>query len=332
MDIRPEQLQKHLQQHWQPIYVVTGQEPLLALEALDQVRQAARAKGYNERRVFHADPQFDWSELVAANQAMSLFSDRQIIEVQLERKPDKAAQSALLDYAASPNPDNLLLLSAEPLDSAARKTKWFRTFSAEAGVITVWPVTRQQLPGWLASRAREQGLQLDQEAVQLLAERVDGNLLAARQELDKLSLLYGSEPVSAEAVLEAVVDNARFSVFDLVDALHGGDLARSQRILDSLHSEGVEPLMLQWTLAREVRTVLALQARLQAGESPQQACQALRIFRQRQGLAQQAASRVRPARWQAILSLLQRTDAAVKGSEALDPWLLLGNVVLRWAR
>lgn len=332
MDIRPEQLQQHLQQQWQPIYVVTGQEPLLAQEALDQIRQTARTKGYTERQVLHADAQFDWSELVAANQAMSLFSDRQIIEVQLDRKPDKAAQSALLDYAASPNPDNLLLLSAEALDNAARKTKWFRTFAADAGVVTVWPVSRQQLPGWLAARARNHGLQLDQEAIQLLAERVDGNLLAARQELDKLSLLYGTERISAEAVLDAVVDNARFSVFDLVDALHGGNLARSQRILDSLHSEGVEPLMLQWTLAREARTLMALQARLQAGESPQQACQALRIFRQRQPLAQQAASRVRPARWQAIMSLLQRTDAAVKGSETLDPWLLLGQVILRWAR
>lgn len=331
MDIRLEQLRGHLQEQLLPIYVVTGQEPLLMQEALDQLRQAARERDYGERRVFNADAQFDWSELVAANQALSLFSERQILEIQLERKPDSSGQTALLEYAASPNPDNLLLISAEPLDSAARKTKWFRTFSAQAGVITAWPVSRQQLPGWLAQRARQLDLQLDQAAIQLLAERVDGNLLAARQELDKLALLYAGESVTAETVLEAVVDNARFTVFDLVDALHGGDLGRSQRILDSLYSEGVEPLIIQWTLTREVRTLLALQARLQAGEAPQQACQALRIFRQRQGLAQQAAQRIRPARWQALLTLLQRTEAAAKGTETLSPWLLLGQVVLRWA-
>ncbi|TGG92762.1 DNA polymerase III subunit delta [Natronospirillum operosum] len=331
MDIRPEQLSGHLQQDWKPIYVVTGQEPLLIEEALDQIRARARELGFTERRILHADAQFDWSELVAANQAMSLFSDRQIIEVQLERKPDKAGQVALAEYAASPHPDNLLLISGAVLDNSSRKAKWFRTLSQPAGVITAWPVGRQQLPGWLTQRARLLGLQLEPEAVELLAERTDGNLLAARQELQKLSLLFDQAPITTEQVLDAVVDNARFSVFDLVDALHAGDLARSQRILDSLQSEGVEPLVIQWTLTREARTLMALQGRLRAGESPANACQALRIFRQRQILAQQAANRVRPARWQGILALLQRTDSAVKGSEPLSPWLLLGQIVWRWA-
>lgn len=328
MDINAEQLPAHLKQHWLPIYVVTGQEPLLVQEALDQLRQAARDKGFSERRVFAVDPQFDWSELTVANQSMSLFSDHQILELQLERKPDKAAQTALLEYAASPNPDNVLLVSAEVIDRASQKTKWFRTFTQQAGVITAWPVKRQQLPQWLDKRARTLGLTLTADALALLAERVDGNLLAAQQEIQKLALLYERE-VSADDILDSVVDNARYSVFDLTDALHEGDLGRSQRILDSLKAEGIEPLIVQWALLREARQMLALHARMSQGEPFTQAAQALRIFRQRQPLIQQSMQRVPPGRWQAALQLLQRTESAVKGSDPLDPWLLMGQVLLR---
>ncbi|MEX0584261.1 MAG: DNA polymerase III subunit delta [Natronospirillum sp.] len=332
MDIKAEQLDRHLKQNWLPIYVVTGQEPLLVQECLDQLRRSSRAHGCDERQVLQADAQFDWADLLAANQALSLFSAKQIIELHLERKPDKAAQEALLAYAADPNTDNVLLVSAEVMDRAGQKTKWFKTFSAQAGVITAWPVKRQDLPRWLSVRAQQLGLDLSPDALQLLAERVDGNLLAAKQELEKLSLLYDQQRVTAEDILDSVVDNARFSVFDLTDGLHEGDLGRSQRILDSLRSEGVEPLMVQWALTRETRLVLELQQRLQSGESFNQACQALRVFANRQQTLQQAVQRVPSGRWHAILQLLQRTDAAVKGSISLDPWLLMGQVVLRWCQ
>ncbi len=329
MEIRPDQLANHLKQQWLPIYVVAGQEPLLIQETLDQVRQAARERGFNERRVFNVDAQFDWSELHVANQSLSLFSEHQILELQLERKPDRAGQQALQEYAQSPNPDNVLIVSAEVLDRTAQKSKWFKTFSAQAGVITCWPVKRQELPQWLSSRARQLGLTLTGDAIALLAERVDGNLLAARQELEKLALLYDSE-VSAEDILDSVVDNARFSVFDLSDAVHTGDLGRSQRVLDSLRAEGIEPLIVQWALLRETRTLLSLQERLANGEPFNKAANDLRIFRQRQPLIQQSLQRMNAGRLSASLQLLQRTDAAVKGSGSLDPWLLLGQVLLRW--
>lgn len=331
MEIKADQLGSHLQSQWLPIYVVTGQEPLLVQEALDLLRQAARDRGYNERRVFPVDPQFDWSELHVANQSLSLFSDNQILELQLERKPDKTGQQALQDYAQSPNSDNVLIVSAEVLDWQAQKTKWFKTFAREAGVITAWPIKRHQLPKWLSQRAGQLGLSLTPDALSLLAERVDGNLLAAKQELEKLALLYEAE-VTAEDILESVVDNARFSVFDLADSIHGGDLGRSQRILDSLRAEGIEPLIVQWALLRETRTLLALQERLADGEPFAKAASALRIFQQRQGLVQQSLQRMSAGRLNASMQLLQRTDSAVKSSGQLDPWLLMGQVLLRWCQ
>lgn len=331
MEIKPEQLASHLKQQWLPIYVVTGQEPLLVQEALDQLRQAARERSFNERRVFAVDAQFDWSELHAANQALSLFSEHQILELHLERKPDRSGQQALQEYAQSPNPDNVLIVSAEVLDRAAQKAKWFRTFADQAGIITCWQVKRQELPRWLSTRARQYGLSLTHDATALLAERVDGNLLAARQELEKLALLYDSE-VAAEDILDSVVDNARFTVFDLADALHSGDLGHSQRVLDSLRAEGIEPLIVQWALLRETRLLLSLQERLASGEPFANAANSLRIFRQRQALIQQSVQRMNAGRLSASLQLLQRTDAAVKGSVSLDPWLLMGQVVLRWCQ
>ncbi|MFY0665238.1 MAG: DNA polymerase III subunit delta [Natronospirillum sp.] len=330
MDIKAEQLAQHLSKQFLPIYVVMGQEPLLVLETLDALRQHARKSGVGERRVLQADAQFSWSSLIEANQAMSLFSDRLLLELNLERKPDKAGQDVLQEYAASPNPDNILLVNGTALDRATLKTKWFKTFTAQAGVINVWPIQRQQLPQWLSQRARQLKLTLTPDAAQLLAERVDGNLLAAKQELEKLALLCDGE-VTAELVLDSVVDNARFTVFDLTDAAHTGDLARAQRILDSLRSEGVEPLMVQWALTREARHAVQIQEKVRRGESIDQACMALRIMGPRQGPVKQAVNRIKPARWSTLLQLLQRTDAAVKGSDNLDPWLLMGQVVLRWA-
>lgn len=330
MDIKAEQLAQHLKKPMLPIYVVMGQEPLLVMEALDKLRQHARQAGIGERRVMHVDAQFNWAELIEANQSLSLFSDRLLLELNLERKPDKAGQDVLVEYATSPNPDNILLVNGEGLDRASLKTKWFKSFTANAGVINVWPVKRHELPRWLEQRARALKLSLTTDAAELLAERVDGNLLAARQELDKLALLAEGE-VSAELVLESVVDHARFTVFDLTDAAHSGDLGRAQRILDSLRSEGVEPLMVQWALTREARLAKQIQTRLKDGESLDQACMAMRIMGPRQAPMKQAVQRVKPARWSAIMQLLQRTDAAVKGVDALDPWLLMGQVLLRWS-
>ena len=332
MQLRPEQLQTHLQQQLLGWYVLVGEEPLLTIEATDQIRLAARARGFDERLVLHAGADFDWSELYQLSHAPSLFSNQQIIELHLERKPDKTAQEALVACAQAAPPEQCWVVHAQCVDRPAQKTQWFKQFTQHAGLITLWPVRHHELPKWLQQRARQMGLSLTPEAMSLLVDLVDGHLLAAQQELQKLQLLYETQTIDAQIVLESVSDHARFTVFDWINALHHGELARAQRMLDYFQAAGTEPLQLQWMLAREVRIMMALQQQLGQGVAEPQACTMVGLRGPQQASALCAVRRVSAGRWRTLFELLQRIDAAVKGAESLSPWILLGQVVLRWAR
>lgn len=332
MQLRPEQLPQHLQQSLLGWYVLVGDEPLLELEATDQIRQAAQAQGFTERLVLHAGADFDWSELYALSHAPSLFSSKQIIELQLERKPDKTGQEALVACAKESLPEHCWIVHARCIDRSGQNTQWFKQFTHQAGLIAVWPLRSHEFPRWLQQRAQQLGLSLEPEAVALLADLVDGHLLAAQQELQKLKLLYDEQTIDAQTVLESVSDHARFTVFDFIGALHRGELAKAQRMLDYFQASGTEPLQLQWMLTREVRTMMSLQERLARGEPQQQACTSVGLRGPQQAVALAAAERIQPGRWRTLFELLQRVDASVKGVEGLNPWLLLGQLALRWTR
>lgn len=332
MQLRPEQLPQHLQQQMLGWYVLVGEEPLLELEATDQIRQAARTRGFDERLVLHAGADFDWGELYQLSHAPSLFSSQQIIELHLERKPDKAAQEALIACAQDSPAEQCWIVHAQSLDRQAQKTQWFKQWTQHAGLITIWPLRHHEFPKWLQQRARQLHLTLSPEALPMLADLVDGNLLAAQQELQKLALLYPQQTISAEMVVDTVADHARFTVFDWIAALHAGELSRAQRMLDYFQLSGAEPLQLQWLLTREVRMLMALQQQLAQGRTAQQACTAVGLRGPQQAVAMIAAQRLSAGRWRTLFELLQRIDASVKGVEVLNPWLLFGQLVLRWAR
>jgi DNA polymerase III subunit delta len=234
-------------------YLVSGDEPLLVGEAGDAIRAAARAAGYADRRVFFIDRGFSWDELYHASRALSLFAERRLFELRMPNgKPDKGA-AQLTELVSDPPPDVICLVVTGKLDKKASDAPWVRAVEKQGVWVPVWPVAPKALPAWLRARAKILQVDLDPEAAQLIADRVEGNLLAAKQELEKLSLLADGGTIRADLVLRIVGDSARYDVFQLAQAAAAGDAARAFHVLLGLKSEGVEPTLILWALLRELR-------------------------------------------------------------------------------
>jgi DNA polymerase III subunit delta len=235
------------------MYLVSGDEPLLVGEAADAIRAAARAAGYADRSVFFIDRGFAWDELRHASQSLSLFAERRLFELRMPSgKPDKGAQQ-LAELAERPPPDVVCLVVTDKLDKKAGEAPWVRAVEKQGVWVPIWPVETAALPAWLRARVRRLHVEMEPDAAQLIVDRVEGNLLAAKQELEKLSLLAGGQPISADLVLRSVGDSARYDVFQLAQAAADGDAARALHVLLGLKSEGVEPTLILWALVREVR-------------------------------------------------------------------------------
>ncbi|WJW74881.1 DNA polymerase III subunit delta [Thiohalobacter sp. IOR34] len=320
MQVRPEQLATRLEQGLAPVYLVHGDEPLLVQEACDAIRAAARGQGYAEREVFQVEQGFEWGRLLEAANALSLFAERRILELRLPGgKPGKEGGEALRAYAGRPAEDTLLLVICGKLEPAQRKAKWYQALD-EAGVsVQVWPVDAARLPAWIRQRMQGRGLRPSAAAAQLLAERVEGNLLAAAQEIDKLALLHQGE-VDVDAVAAAVADSARFDIFGLVDAALAGEAGRCLRMLAGLRGEGVEPVLVVWALARELRALAGMARELAGGGSTASVMASHRVWKNRQPLVAKGLARYRPAAWQALLGKCAEIDRIVKGQAPGRPW------------
>jgi DNA polymerase-3 subunit delta len=254
MKIRAEQLQSHLSKELLPVYVISGDEPLLAQESADAVRLAARNKGFSGREVFHGEGKFDWSQLHNEANALSLFAEKKIIEIRISNgKPGDKGSKALCELCANPSPDNLLLVILPKLERSAQNSKWVKALEAVGAHIQVWPVTGDQLPRWIKQRLLESNITANQQAVEILAERVEGNLLAAVQEIEKLKLLAIEGKVDAIMMSSVVADSARYNLFEFVDKVLAGDAQSAARSLRGLHSEGTDAIPLLWAITRELR-------------------------------------------------------------------------------
>jgi len=235
------------------IYLVSGDEPLLVGEAADAIRAVARGAGYAERTVFFIERSFDWDIVKQATQSLSLFAERRLFEFRMPNgKPDKGA-ATLIDIATRPPPDVLCLVITDNLDRKASETPWVRAVEQHGVWLPIRSVETAALPGWLRARASALHVDMEPEAAQLIVDRVEGNLLAAKQELEKLALLGYGKRITAELVLRAVGDSARYDVFQLGAAAAAGDAERALRVLLGLKSEGVEPTLILWALTRELR-------------------------------------------------------------------------------
>ncbi|HEX5339591.1 MAG TPA: DNA polymerase III subunit delta [Gammaproteobacteria bacterium] len=317
MKLAPERLAGQLKTRLAPVYLIAGEEPLQRDEAADAVRAAARAQGYTEREVFEADRVFDWNLLRNAGASLSLFASRRVLDVRLaSAKPGDEGAETLTAYAADPAPDTILLVTCGKLERGGGA--WAAALEQAGVMVQVWPVDARQLPAWLESRLRSRGLIPDADAVALLAERVEGNLLAAVQEVEKLLLLRGPGPVDAEAIRDASSDSARFDPFKLADAALAGERARTVRILAGLRQEGTEPPAIIGALTYALRELANLAWQIEAGSSTQQALG--RVWQQRRPLYQQALKRGTAHDWQRLLARAARVDRISKGQLRGQPW------------
>ena len=300
------------------MYLVSGDEPLLVGEAADAIRGAARQAGYADRSVFFVDRSFSWDDLRQASQSLSLFAERRLFELRMPSgKPDKGAQQ-LIDLAARPPPDLICLVICNRIDKKAGEAPWVRAFEKHGVWVPVWPVETEALPGWLRARAKLLNAEIEPEAAQLIVERVEGNLLAAKQELDKLSLLAEGKPISAELVLRSVADSARYDVFQLAEAAAAGDAARALRVLLGLKSEGVEPTLILWALVRELRGLWQAKERNRLRSSARSSAWNLAATPGPRALA-----RLNQLPLAGLLKQAGQADRVIKGLAAGDAWSAL---------
>jgi DNA polymerase-3 subunit delta len=312
-----------------PIYLVSGDEPLLVNEAADAVRASARAGGFTERQVHLVERGFDWDALLGDSKELSLFAQRKIIELRLPNAaPGEAGAAAIIELATAGSPDNLVLIIAGKLDTRAQSARWVTTIEQRGVLVQVWPIELARLGAWIRERLARHQLRADNAAVALLAERVEGNLLAAHQEIEKLALLQPAGALSAEQVLESVADSARFDVLQLGEAAMRGHSARALRILEGLRAEAVDATLALWAVNKDLQWIARAQHLMQRGQSADAALNTIYVWKPRQAAMKQALARLSRAQVRKLLLAAERVDRSIKGVlSGTDPWLELEALV-----
>jgi DNA polymerase III subunit delta len=330
--ISGDNLANSLARQLQTIYLVSGDEPLLVNEAADAVRAAARQQGFTERELHVVERGFDWQGLLANSRSMSLFAERKIIEIRMaSAAPGEQGAAVIVELAEEAAPDTLVLIVTAKLDSRAQSSRWVSAVEKRGVLVQVWPIDLPRLPAWIRERLGRHKLQADAGAAALLAERVEGNLLAAHQEIEKLALLLPPGPVTAETVVDAVADSARFDVLQLGEAAMRGQTARALRILEGLRGEDVEPTLVLWAVNKDLQWMARARSLMRKGQSAESAMNALYVWRPRQAAMGKALARMNPATMRDLLLAAEGVDRAIKGVVKADPWLELERLVARLA-
>jgi DNA polymerase-3 subunit delta len=315
-----------------PLYVIHGDEPLGALEAGDAIRAAARKAGCDDRDVLVVEPGFKWDAFLAANANMGLFGSRKLVDLRIPNgKPGTEGGKALEEYVANPNPDNVTLVTLPRLDRATQNSAWFTALSGAGVTIAVQPLDRSDLPRWIASRLARQNQRAGHDVIEYLAEQCEGNLLAARQEIEKLALLLPAGELALAAVEQATADVARYDVFQLSEAWLAGDAARAMRILAVLRAEGEPVTLAVWQVAEDLHALARVQDEVRGGMSMMTALRDARVWGRRQNAMERAARRVAPEPLAAMTMAAARLDALSKGLGRGDPWDDLAALALTLA-
>lgn len=325
----PDKLAAHLQQQCLPVYVVSGDETLLVEECSDLIRAAARKLGCSKREVLDAgEKTFDWQELLNCSTDMSLFDERKLIELRIPSgKPGAEGSKAINAYLERSSGDDVLLVISGKIDKQSLNSKWFKALDSAGAYLQLWEVKAHELPRWLQQRLGTAGLSIDQDALELLSERLEGNLLAAVQEVEKLKLLAENQHLDLKVVSEGVLDNARYNLFAMTDAALKGDASASLRMLHGLRDEGTEAMVILWALTRELRSLYDLKLDCERGQSVQQAMQARRVWSNRQGLMQSALARHSLAAIEQLMLLAAKVDGSIKGYAEGRVWDHLDQLV-----
>ena len=330
--LRPEQLPAALSKQLAPVYLISGDEPLLAQEACDAIREAARQRDFSERELYQVDASFDWNQLLAAANSLSLFAERKLIELRIPNgKPGKDGGKALVEYSQNPGDDNLLLIITPKLDGSQQRTKWCKALEQVGVHVQIWPIAGPQLPRWIGQRLQQAGLRADTQAIDILASRIEGNLLAAAQEIEKLKLLTSDGFISAELMASAVADSARYDVFGLIDKALSGDARGAVKTLNGLRAEGTDATVVLWALAREIRTLARILHAADQGQGFDTAARQNGVWDKRKALVQGALRRFRTPQLQQLLRKANAVDKAIKGMRRADPWDELMDLTLNLA-
>jgi len=334
MKLKSTQLNHYLkQQGLSAIYLLTGDEPLQMMECADTLRTFARTQGFTERVILSLETGFDWSSLDQYANSLSLFATKRLIEIRLGKKfPGTDGTKALIAYANHLPPDTVLLVTADKLDASKQKTKWFKTLDERGVVIQIWPLNISELPRWISQRMSKHGLQAPIEAINIIAERSEGHLLACAQEIEKLRLLYGTGQIDTAQVLEAVADSARFELFDWMDTVLAGDVRRCTRQLQGLQAEGIALVLVAYALNREIRNLSQITYALKTGKRQDQVFKTYRIWSTRKNAVSKAIKRYpQPRVWQNFLQKTVEIDRIIKGVGNGNPWDELQRLSLQVA-
>ena len=345
MQLAASQLTPHLHKGLRSLYTVHGDEPLLVQEAADAIRAAARIQGYSERTVHTvAGAHFDWSEVLAAGGSLSLFADKQIVEIRIPSgKPGKEGGPALQQLAASArgNDSTLTIVLLPRLDKTTRSGAWFTALDSNGVAIQVEPVERNALPQWIAQRLQQQGQRVaggeeGQRTLQFFADRVEGNLLAAHQEIQKLALLHPEGELGFDQVESAVLNVARYDVFKLSEAVLGGQAARVQRMLDGLQAEGEAEVLVHYTLAEDIRALKRVKDAMAAGRPLPMALREQRVWGLKERLFERVLPRLTLTTLDKLLHSAHLVDGIVKGLKVpdwpADGWQALHRLALSLCR
>jgi DNA polymerase-3 subunit delta len=351
--VKSDALQVHLKSlnsaaSFKPLYIFSGDEPLLMMEAMDQLRATAKKMAYTDREVLLQERGFDWNALLSAGQTMSLFGDKRWVELRIPTgKPGRDGAEALKQFSAqiesqvvgSEGPDTIFCIILPKLDGKTKTSAWFSALDEAGMAIQLDSLDRTQLPQWIAGRLKKQGQEVQsgpegQRALSFIAEQVEGNLIAAHQEIQKLGLLYPAGVLTEDQVRSAILKVARYNVFELTEAMLAGDLARLNRMLDGLKGEGEPLVLILWSVTEELRILSKLKAASDAGESVQNLMRTNRIWGNKERLYPMALKRVQPLRLRRAMQVAAGLDRQAKGLHAAelpaDPWdglRLVGNLL-----
>jgi DNA polymerase III subunit delta len=329
MQLRAERFASQLQSEpLKPAYLIAGDCPLRVLEAADALRAKAKQEGYSEREVIDADANFDWDQLDAALANLSLFASRRLFDVRLPKgKPGKDGSEAIQRYCSNPAPDTVLMITCQEW-SKQHEGKWSDAIANAGHSLIVWPLKSHELPDWLRSRLRSRGLSATPAAIDLLADRVEGNLLAAAQEIDKLALLAPNSTLDEQQLMHLVADASRYDVFRLIDCALSGDAPRVQHVLAGLRAEGEQVAGLLPMIAKEVLLVTQLAEGVSRGGNLMQEMRSARVWESKQAMYKRAIDRHPASRWEFFVSLVGECDRIAKGRASGDAWLSLERLLL----
>lgn len=332
MKLQTKQLEMHLKKNLVPIYLVSGDDFLLVQEACATISKHAFDSGFTGKEVFYVEPGFNWEIFLGQINNSSLFGDQALIELHLKGKLSESGSKILQNYAKQPSQDKIILIITNKLEAAQQKTSWFKAVDGCGVILQVWPIEENQLPAWISSRLKAANLTTNSDGLQLIVNHVAGNLLAAVQEIEKLRLLYGEGNLTIDQISQAITDNSRFNIFNLLDAAINKNSPAISKILANLKSEGIDPTLILWAIANELRSLINISFAIKQGIKIEEAMEQNRVWRNRQTQVKKMLMRYDMPKLQNLLKSALNIDLIIKGADNQRlVWHELENIYLKFA-